>query len=528
MSEAETAAAVAPDWFVRKRHRRSLIVNPFIPWAMVGLPVAVLVAIVVYPTIWMAYHAFQDTNMMSLFSGNWTFVGWQNFATALTDDRFLTSVQHLLRYLVFGACLQVLLGVALALILYECVENNALRITLLILLVLPMMLPPSIVGVLWKFLLQADNGGFNHLLINLHLLPANQRIDWLGTKLSLWSITLVDMWQWTALPLLIVYSGRVSLPPAIYEAARVDGASSWMVLRRITLPMLKEVIAIAFIIRFMDAYKFIDHVSVMTQGGPSESSELPVYIAFQKRYPRIPGGRGGGTGMAHLRRRRRTDHAVPQIHEARPQGAGNRVGPTMVPIQLPLDQDAAVDLPRHMARLHALPDLLHDHHIPEAGRGDQPDDPHLLAAYAEAQQLCRYLRRPRQPRNRWSDSVIVSVANTALSLLLGTLGRLCIGALDSRCGRRESGVLDPVESDVPAGRGDHSDVLPVRLHALGHGQLFLADRALSGLQPAACHLADDGVFPGYSAGARGGRLSRWLYAVPRLLPDHSAVGVSRE
>ena len=65
----------------------------------------------------------------------------------------------------------------------------------------------------------------NHLLINLHLLPANQRIDWLGTKLSLWSITLVDVWQWTALPLLIVYSGRVSLPPAIYEAAQVDGAS---------------------------------------------------------------------------------------------------------------------------------------------------------------------------------------------------------------------------------------------------------------------------------------------------------------
>ena len=64
---------------------------------MVGLPVAVLVAIVVYPTIWMAYHAFQDTNMMSLFSGNWTFVGWQNFATALTDDRFLGSVRHLVR-----------------------------------------------------------------------------------------------------------------------------------------------------------------------------------------------------------------------------------------------------------------------------------------------------------------------------------------------------------------------------------------------------------------------------------------------
>jgi multiple sugar transport system permease protein len=279
---AATAPAVAPDWFAQRRRRGNLIVNPLVPWLMVGLPVAVLVAIVVYPTIWMAYHAFQDTNMMSLFNGNWTFVGWQNFVTALTDDRFLSSVKHLVRYLLFGACLQVVLGVTLALILFECVKSNAVRVILLILLVLPMMLPPSIVGVLWKFLLQADNGGFNHLLINLQLLPANQRIDWLGTRLSLWSITLVDVWQWTALPLLIVYSGRVSLPPAIYEAARVDGASSWLVLRRITLPMLKEVIAIAFIIRFMDAYKFVDHVSVMTQGGPSESSELPVYIAFQK------------------------------------------------------------------------------------------------------------------------------------------------------------------------------------------------------------------------------------------------------
>jgi multiple sugar transport system permease protein len=138
------------------------------------------------------------------------------------------------------------------------------------------------VGVLWKFLLQANNGGLNHLLIALGILDPAARIDWLSAQLSLWSITLVDVWQWTALPLLIVYSGRVSLPPAVYEAARVDGASGWLVLRRITLPMLKEIIAIAFIIRFMDAYKFVDHVSVMTQGGPAESSELPVFIAFQK------------------------------------------------------------------------------------------------------------------------------------------------------------------------------------------------------------------------------------------------------
>ncbi len=271
-----------PDWFTTRRRRKQLIVSRWVPLAMVGLPVLVLLAIVVYPTIWMAYHAFQDTNMMSLFTGNWQYVGWANFANVLSDDRFQNSLGHLALYLTFGACLEVLLGTALALILYELVKSQTLRVVLLILMVLPMMLPPSIVGVLWKFLLQANNGAFNHLLINIGLLDPSQRIEWLDARLSLWSLILADVWQWTALPLLIVYSGRVSLPPAIYEAARVDGASGWTVLRRITLPMLKEIIAIAFILRFMDAYKFVDKVYVMTAGGPAQSSELPVFIAFQK------------------------------------------------------------------------------------------------------------------------------------------------------------------------------------------------------------------------------------------------------
>ena len=279
---AEAGHVSYPEWFRKKRRGRNLIVSPIVPAAMVGLPVLVIIAIVIYPTIWMFYHAFHDTNMMSLFNRDWQNVGWQNFATVLSSDRFQGSVGHIIQYLFFGACLQVVLGAALALILYELVKSNTLRIVLLIVMVLPMMLPPSIVGVLWKFLLQADNGAFNHLLIKIGLLDASERIEWLDADLALWSLIIADVWQWTALPLLIVYSGRVSLPPAIYEAARVDGASRWLVLRRITLPMLKEIIAIAFIIRFMDAYKFVDKVYVMTAGGPAQRSELPVFIAFQK------------------------------------------------------------------------------------------------------------------------------------------------------------------------------------------------------------------------------------------------------
>lgn len=275
------AARATPDWFTGRR-RKHRLVGAWVPALMVGLPILVLVAIVIYPTAWMFYHAFQNTNMMSLFTENWRFVGWENFATVLSSERFQDSVGHLALYLTFGACLQVVLGTALALILYETVKSATLRVVLLVLLVLPMMLAPSIVGVLWKFLFQADNGALNHLLIKLGILGGGERIEWLGADLALWSLVIADTWQWTALPLLIVFSGRVSLPPAVYEAAKVDGAGAWTVLTRITLPMLKEIIAIAFILRFMDAYKFVDKVYVMTQGGPAQASELPVYIAFQK------------------------------------------------------------------------------------------------------------------------------------------------------------------------------------------------------------------------------------------------------
>ncbi len=275
-------APAVPDWFEARRKPRGRIVARWVPWVMVGIPVLVLLAIVVYPTIWMAYHAFHDTNMMGLFTGRYSYVGWQNFANVLSDPRFHNSVVNLVWYLTFGATLEVLLGTALALILYELVPRPGLRVVLLVAMVLPMMLPPSIVGVLWKFLLQANNGAVNHLLIKLGLLAPTERIDWLGVDLSLTSLIIADVWQWTALPLLIVYSGRVSLPPAVFEAARVDGAPRATVLRRLTLPMLKEIIAIAFILRFMDAYKFVDKVYVMTSGGPAQSSELPVFIAFQK------------------------------------------------------------------------------------------------------------------------------------------------------------------------------------------------------------------------------------------------------
>ena len=287
MSEPVAASSVVrgepdtyPEWFRARSRRAQLVVPRWLPVLLVGIPVLVLLAIVIYPTIWMFYHSLRDTNITGLFSGNHSYVGFANYAEVLGSERFHDSLVHLAQYLTFGATLQVLLGTVLALTLYEFVRSSTRRTVILILLVLPMMLPPSIVGVLWRFLLTPSNGAVNQALLSLGLIDSH--VEWFNAGISLWSIILADIWNWTALPLLIVYSGRVSLPPAVYEAARVDGASQWQVMRRITLPMLKEVIAIAFILRFTDAFKFVDLVYIMTSGGPAQTSELPTYIAFQR------------------------------------------------------------------------------------------------------------------------------------------------------------------------------------------------------------------------------------------------------
>jgi multiple sugar transport system permease protein len=269
-----------PEWFRAGKSARPLIVSRWVPLLLVGIPVLALVLIVVYPTIWMWYHSFRDTNINGLFSGTHQFIGLENYRTVLASDRFQESLWHLVLYLTFGACLQVFLATVLALTLYEYVKSNAVRTAILVLLVIPMMLPPSIVGVLWRFLFTPSNGAINNALLGIGLI--SEHIEWFNAGMSLWAIIIADIWNWTALPLLIIYSGRVSLPPAVYEAARVDGASQWKVIRRITLPMLKEVIAIALILRFTDAFKFVDLVFVMTSGGPAQSSELPSYIAFQR------------------------------------------------------------------------------------------------------------------------------------------------------------------------------------------------------------------------------------------------------
>lgn len=239
-----------------------------------------MLAVTIFPTLWSLLVSFR--NWLPGIGTGAAWAGLDNYVWVLTNPRFWHAVRNLAYYAGVGVLIEMVLGIGLALLLYNCFSSDRVRMGLLTLLVLPLMISPIVGGDIWRLLLTPFGGAVNAILARLGLFQPN----WLGKELALTSVMIADIWQWTGLPLLIVYSGRVALPKSIYEAARVDGASSLRILRRITLPMLKNLIAIAFILRFMDAYKMFDALLIMTYGGPGTASELPTFytyiVAFQE------------------------------------------------------------------------------------------------------------------------------------------------------------------------------------------------------------------------------------------------------
>ena len=247
------------------------------PYVLAGPAIVTVFLVTIGPMLWSLWLSFTRWKPGSLAYQTPSFTGVGNFGWLFANQRFIDSVINFAYYGGFGVFLQVSLGTLLALALYNYVENRTIRIALITLFIVPMMYAPLVAGRMWQLLLLPGGGVVNGILQTIGLPPVN----WLGSRwLGLTSMMIADTWQWVGLPLLIVYGGRASLSDSLYEAARVDGASRWMMFRRITLPQLRNLIIVAAILRFMDAYKFFDKLFIMTRGGPGSATELPTFFTY--------------------------------------------------------------------------------------------------------------------------------------------------------------------------------------------------------------------------------------------------------
>ena len=252
---------------MRENSSLTLVLNrTFRHWSLLPA-VALFVALTIYPVANL-FRMSVSTIEFAQAGEAWTFTPLRNLALLRADEVVPAAVRNTLIFVVAAVAIEMVLGLALAIIVAGAARGKGLIRTVMI---LPILVPPVAIGSIWKLLYNYDFGIFNQTLAALHLPPVN----WLGsTSLALWSVVIVDVWHWVPFVFLILFAAVEALPVDVLEAARVDGATRWQLLRRVMLPLLRPAIVVALLFRTILAFKVFDEVFLLTSGGPGTSTEL--------------------------------------------------------------------------------------------------------------------------------------------------------------------------------------------------------------------------------------------------------------
>jgi multiple sugar transport system permease protein len=238
------------------------------------LPAIIFVALLmIFPVLYTLFLSFTNWNLTS--GMPLSFNGINSYLRVLTEPRFLHAVGRTFAFTFFAVVIEGFLGVAIALILNRAFVGKSIA---KLLFLLPLVATPVAVGIVFNLFYDPTIGLANFVLKSLGL-PQGLWISSAGSVIP--SLILVDVWQWTPMITLIVLAGLAGLSEEPVEAARVDGASEWQILRYVTLPMVMPVILTAVILRLIDALKTFDIIFAMTGGGPGYASETLNIMGFK-------------------------------------------------------------------------------------------------------------------------------------------------------------------------------------------------------------------------------------------------------
>ncbi len=232
-------------------------------WPCMGF----LLALSVYPVVQLVPMALSTIE----FAGGralWTFTPRRNFEALLADHVLVDAIVNTLIFVGLSVAIEMVLGFFAALFI-ACLPRG--RVFARTIMIMPILLPAVAIGSMWKLMYNYDFGLFNQIAGAIGLDP----INWLGdTRWALLAVVVVDVWHWTPFVFLILFASIEALPQDVMEAARVDGASAWQMIRLVILPLLGPALAVAAVFRAIGAFKAFDQVYLLTSGGPGTATEL--------------------------------------------------------------------------------------------------------------------------------------------------------------------------------------------------------------------------------------------------------------
>ena len=241
--------------------------NRLTPYIFLAPAALVLAVALLYPIGYMIYASFLDWNPSQRI-GEADWVGMRNYVNLLEDESFHESFFVTLKFASAVVVLEMIIGVGLALLLDRSIRGMSVLRTVFI---LPMMIAPIVVGLMWRYMYHPTVGIFNQTLKSWGF----EGIPWLSDSWwSLVSIIIADIWQWTPFIFILALAALQSLPRSALEAARIDGANAWQQIIYIKIPLMMPVLIVTALLRLIDAFKVLEVILVMTNGGPGLSTEI--------------------------------------------------------------------------------------------------------------------------------------------------------------------------------------------------------------------------------------------------------------
>jgi multiple sugar transport system permease protein len=243
--------------------------------SMIAVPAVLLAALIFGPLVYSIVLSLYKWQITDINNGK-PFVGLANYVQLFTDPKVLISVFNTLEYVVGSVGVELILGFITASALFEMTKGRKLANSLIL---LPMIIAPVITALIWRYMLDPQFGLVSQILT---VFGIKGGIPFFGSsQLALPSLMIVDIWQWTPFVVLILHAGMLGISEEQFEAARIDGAGRWRILRSIVIPGIAPQILLVLLFRTMDTYRIFDTVFVLTRGGPGTSTETIGLYTYQ-------------------------------------------------------------------------------------------------------------------------------------------------------------------------------------------------------------------------------------------------------
>lgn len=258
------------------------------------IPALIFLSIlIIYPLINSVYLSFFSQLIYEL---EGRFVGFANYIEVLQDSEFWNSLLRSIIWTATNIIGQVLIGVIAALLLNEDFKGRSIARAVVL---LPFFVPTISIALMWKWVLNESYGIANYLLMQLNII--DKPINWLGdARFALASLIFIGIWRYTPFVVINVLARLQTIPPELYEAAEIDGATRWGQFRFITLPQIKGVLLVVILLRGVFMFKKVDMFLILTGGGPGVSTQTLPVLVYKSAFAAMQLGKGAAYGIMTL------------------------------------------------------------------------------------------------------------------------------------------------------------------------------------------------------------------------------------